>query len=135
MPIKFILVANKQGQVRLSKYFTSELNVAQRIAVESEAVRKCISRGQNMCCFFNYENFKVVYRRYAALYFVVGVDDNENLLGIREFIHLMVVRFWCFTNLCPGRNSGHLLSFCVRTRYHVQPGQGTRYFRGIGVGW
>lgn len=90
MTIKFILFANKQGQVRLSKYFTRELNVTQRLAVESDAVRKCISRSQNMCSFFNYENFKIVYRRYASLFFVVGVDDSENVLGVREFIHLMV---------------------------------------------
>ena len=34
---------------------------------------------------------KVIYRRYASLFFVVAVDgDDENELGILEFIHSLV---------------------------------------------
>jgi AP-4 complex subunit sigma-1 len=33
---------------------------------------------------------KVVYRRYASLYFLVGVDSTENELAIYEFIHAVV---------------------------------------------
>lgn len=33
----------------------------------------------------------MVYRRYASLFFIVGVDsDNENELAILEFIHALV---------------------------------------------
>eukprot|EP01126_Amoeba_proteus_P060434 TRINITY_DN7992_c0_g1_i2.p1 TRINITY_DN7992_c0_g1~~TRINITY_DN7992_c0_g1_i2.p1 ORF type:complete len:178 (-),score=11.26 TRINITY_DN7992_c0_g1_i2:10-543(-) len=91
MTIKFILFANKQGQVRLSKYFLHhELYPNQRITLESEIVRKCLSRKSNQCSFFNYEDYMIVYRRYASLFFVVGVDDNENVLSVRDFIHFMV---------------------------------------------
>jgi len=35
----------------------------------------------------------VIYRRYASLFFIVGVDsDNENELAILEFIHALVKR-------------------------------------------
>eukprot|EP01126_Amoeba_proteus_P060435 TRINITY_DN7992_c0_g1_i3.p1 TRINITY_DN7992_c0_g1~~TRINITY_DN7992_c0_g1_i3.p1 ORF type:complete len:175 (+),score=7.98 TRINITY_DN7992_c0_g1_i3:221-745(+) len=92
MTIKFILFANKQGQVRLSKYFLHhELYPNQRITLESEIVRKCLSRKSNQCSFFNYEDYMIVYRRYASLFFVVGVDDNENVLSVRDFIHFMVI--------------------------------------------
>jgi len=93
MSIKFVLVANKQGQVRLAKYFSvSNLheNMVERMALEGETVRKCISRHQSQCNFFNYEDYKVVYRRYASLYVVVGMDANENELAIYESIHLFV---------------------------------------------
>ena len=34
---------------------------------------------------------QVIYRRYASLFFIVGVDsDNENELSILEFIHALV---------------------------------------------
>jgi len=33
----------------------------------------------------------VIYRRYASLFFIIGVDgDEENELGILEFIHALV---------------------------------------------
>ena len=35
--------------------------------------------------------YKAIYRRYASLYFVVGIDDDdENELSILEFIHNLV---------------------------------------------
>lgn len=39
-----------------------------------------------------YRKYKVIYRRYASLYFIVGVDQKseENELGILEFIHCLV---------------------------------------------
>jgi AP-4 complex subunit sigma-1 len=33
---------------------------------------------------------KVVFRRYASLYFIVGIDDEENELATSEIIHFMV---------------------------------------------
>jgi AP-4 complex subunit sigma-1 len=35
-------------------------------------------------------NYKLIYRRYASLFFIVGVDQNENELGVLEFIHALV---------------------------------------------
>lgn len=42
------------------------------------------------CHFIEYQLHKVVYRRYASLYFIVGVDNDENELAISEIIHFMV---------------------------------------------
>ena len=36
------------------------------------------------------QSYKVVYRRYASLFFVVGVDADENELAVLEFIHMLV---------------------------------------------
>ncbi len=33
---------------------------------------------------------QVIYRRYASLFFIVGVDEEENEIGILEFIHALV---------------------------------------------
>ncbi|KAF2285184.1 hypothetical protein GH714_038974 [Hevea brasiliensis] len=42
------------------------------------------------CSFVEHRNYKIVYRRYASLFFLVGVDNDENELAILEFIHLLV---------------------------------------------
>ena len=89
--IKFILMVNKQGQTRLATYYEF-LSIEKRTALESEIIRKCLSRTEYQCSFMEYRGYKVVYRRYASLYFIVGVDNNsdENELGILEFIHCLV---------------------------------------------
>lgn len=50
-----------------------------------------------------YENIKIVYRRYAGLYFIFGVDMDErcNELLLMETIHLFVeLMDHFFSNVC-----------------------------------
>ena len=105
---KFILMVNKQGQTRLSTYYEF-LPIVQRVALESEIIRKCLSRTEQQCSFMEYRGYKVVYRRYASLYFIVGVggnnsgidSDQENELGVLEFIHCLVETLdKYFENVC-----------------------------------
>lgn len=67
------------------------------MALESEIIRKCLSRSELQCSFLEYRGYKVIYRRYASLFFIVGTkpdigqqDNNENELGMLEFIHALV---------------------------------------------
>merc|ERR1719334_387078 len=102
MPIKFVLMVNKQGQTRLAQYF-EYLSVKAREALEAEVVRKCLARAENQCSFIEYRQYKVVYRRYASLFFIVGVDNSgkENELAVLEFIHTMVETLdKYFENVC-----------------------------------
>ena len=109
--IQFILMVNKQGQTRLSKYYNS-FSVQERITLEGELIRKCLSRTENQvsdlnifqrtisneiklvlqCSFLEHRQYKVIYRRYASLYFIIGldVDSDINELALLEFIHNMV---------------------------------------------
>nr|XP_015824904.2 AP-4 complex subunit sigma-1 isoform X2 [Nothobranchius furzeri] len=87
--IKFLLMVNQQGQTRLSRYFEPvELN--RRAAQEAAVVRCCLSRNKEQCSFVEYQDFKLVYRQYAALYVVVGVSHTENELSIFELIQNFV---------------------------------------------
>mmetsp|Transcript_7297 Transcript_7297/g.11526 ORF Transcript_7297/g.11526 Transcript_7297/m.11526 type:complete len:159 (-) Transcript_7297:837-1313(-) len=99
--IKFVLMVNKQGQTRLASYY-EWLSVDERGALEAEIIRKCLSRTENQCSFMEYRGYKVVYRRYASLFFIIGVDeDEENELGILEFIHCLVETLdKYFENVC-----------------------------------
>mmetsp|Transcript_10941 Transcript_10941/g.16411 ORF Transcript_10941/g.16411 Transcript_10941/m.16411 type:complete len:166 (-) Transcript_10941:184-681(-) len=101
--ISFILMVNKQGQTRLSSYY-EWISMAERTALESEIIRKCLSRSELQCSFLEYRGFKVIYRRYASLFFIVGCSmqnnklsdavgdstDDVNELGMLEFIHTLV---------------------------------------------
>ncbi|CAJ1415589.1 unnamed protein product [Effrenium voratum] len=96
--IKFILMVNKQGQTRLAQYYDF-LSVRERVTLEGELIRKCLSRSESQCSFVEYRDYRVVYRRYASLYFIVGIDNDEdsNELAILEFIHTLL-RY--FENVC-----------------------------------
>jgi AP-4 complex subunit sigma-1 len=83
-------MVNKQGQTRLANYY-DWLSIDERSTLESEIIRKCLSRTEAQCSFMEYRGMKVIYRRYASLFFIVGVEaDDENELGILEFIHAFV---------------------------------------------
>jgi AP-4 complex subunit sigma-1 len=72
--------------------------MAERTALESEIIRKCLSRSELQCSFLEYRGYKVIYRRYASLFFIVGTkpdvgtgeENQENELGMLEFIHALV---------------------------------------------
>ena len=65
-------------------------------------IRKCLSRTETQCSFYEYRGYKVVYRRYASLFFIVGVEgEDENELSILEFIHALVETLdRYFENVC-----------------------------------
>lgn len=90
MTLRFVLMVNKQGQTRLAQYYERQ-PMDERCALEAEVIRKCLSRTETQCSFFEYRGYKVVYRRYASLFFIVGVEgEDENELSILEFIHALV---------------------------------------------
>ncbi len=76
--IKFILMVNKQGQTRLANYY-DWLSIDERSTLESEIIRKCLSRTEAQCSFMEYRGMKVVYRRYASLFFIVGVEADDEV--------------------------------------------------------
>uniref|UniRef100_A0A8C4T319 AP complex subunit sigma n=1 Tax=Erpetoichthys calabaricus TaxID=27687 RepID=A0A8C4T319_ERPCA len=84
--IKFFLMINKQGQTRLSKYY-EHVDIHKRTTLEADVIRNCLSRSKDECSFVEYKDFMLVYRQYAALVIVIGVDDDENELAVFELIH------------------------------------------------
>lgn len=99
--ISFILMVNKQGQTRLAQYY-NYMTISERATLEGELVRKCLSRTENQCSFLEHHQYKVIYRRYASLYFIVGLEDEDvNELAYLEFIHNLVETLdKYFENVC-----------------------------------
>jgi AP-4 complex subunit sigma-1 len=92
MTVQFVLLVNKQGQTRLAQYATW-VTIPERTALEGEVVRKCLQRKESECNFVEHLQYKLIYRRYASLFFIVGVDNDENELATLEFIQCLVETF------------------------------------------
>jgi AP-4 complex subunit sigma-1 len=99
--ISFILMVNKQGQTRLAQYY-NYMTISERATLEGELVRKCLSRTENQCSFLEHHQYKVIYRRYASLYFIIGLEEEDvNELAYLEFIHNLVETLdKYFENVC-----------------------------------
>merc|ERR1719198_1832732 len=98
--IRFILLQNRQGKTRLSKWYVS-FNISEKFRIESEIHRAVIGRDPRNTNFLEYRSYKIIYRRYAGLYFSFCVDMNDNELSVLELIHLFVeVLDGYFGNVC-----------------------------------
>jgi len=59
----------------------------------------CCAHAQ--CSFVEHREYKVIYRRYASLFFIAGVRGEENELAVLEFMHNAVETFdRYFGNVC-----------------------------------
>ena len=60
-----------------------------------------LPRPSRLCNFIEYQDLRVAYKRYASLYFVVGIDANDNELHALDMIHHYVeVLDRYFGNVC-----------------------------------
>ena len=71
-----------QGKVRLAKWYTT-ISQKDRAKIVREITPMVITRPLKLCNFLDWKDMKLVYKRYASLYFVAGVDAG-----------------WCATALC-----------------------------------
>jgi AP-4 complex subunit sigma-1 len=59
--------------------FPRRYPIHERVALEAEIIRRCLSRTEYQCSFLEYRGLKIIYRRYASLFFVVAVDGDEEV--------------------------------------------------------
>ncbi|KAL9940688.1 hypothetical protein V8E36_000176 [Tilletia maclaganii] len=97
----WIIVQNRQGKSRLSKFW-APYDDDEKVRIRGEVHRLIAPRDQKyQSNFVEYRNHKIVYRRYAGLYFCVCVDANDNELAYLEAIHLFVeILDTFFGNVC-----------------------------------
>lgn len=91
MSIHYLLILNRQGKTRLAKWFDSAYTEKEKHEHISEIHRLISSRDlKHQSNFVEYRNNKLVYRRYAGLYFVVLIDYMDNELTYLESVHFFV---------------------------------------------
>jgi hypothetical protein len=113
--IRFILLQNRAGKTRLAKYYTP-LEADARHALEALVHRTVTGRdprhanvadlllaapGGAGAAAAAAARCRVAYRRYAGLFFVVGLDAADSALAALEAVHLFVeVLDHYFANVC-----------------------------------
>ncbi|CAA0364128.1 unnamed protein product [Arabidopsis thaliana] len=86
MMIHFVLLVSRQGKVRLTKWY-SPYTQKERSKVIRELSGVILNRGPKLCNFIEWRGYKVVYKRYASLYFCMCIDEADNELEVLEIIH------------------------------------------------
>uniref|UniRef100_A0A7I4ER34 AP-2 complex subunit sigma n=2 Tax=Physcomitrium patens TaxID=3218 RepID=A0A7I4ER34_PHYPA len=98
--IRFILLQNRQGKTRLAKYYIP-LEDSEKHKLEYEVHRLVVNRDPKFTNFVEFRTHKVIYRRYAGLFFSLCVDITDNELAYLESIHLFVeILDHFFSNVC-----------------------------------
>ncbi|KAI5379979.1 hypothetical protein J4E82_001051 [Alternaria postmessia] len=102
MVLSFILIQNRQGKTRLAKWY-APYSDEEKIKLKGEVHRLIAPRDQkHQSNFVEFRNMsKIIYRRYAGLFFCACVDTNDNELAYLEAIHFFVeVLDAFFGNVC-----------------------------------
>ena len=86
---QYIFLFSRQGKVRLQHWYNS-FTGREKKKIMRELLTIILARKPKMCSFLEYKDTKVVYKRYASLYFVVGIEEGDNELITIEIIHRYV---------------------------------------------
>lgn len=87
--IQFVFLFSRQGKLRLQKYYTSQPEVNNK-KMSRELIPKILARRPKMSSFVEWRDLKIVYKRYASLYFCCAIEENDNELLALEIIHRYV---------------------------------------------
>uniref|UniRef100_A0A3P9GY46 AP complex subunit sigma n=1 Tax=Oryzias latipes TaxID=8090 RepID=A0A3P9GY46_ORYLA len=88
-PIHFLLLFSRQGKLRLQKWFTP-LSELEKKKVIRDMTLMVLARPPRTSNFLQWRDLKIVYKRYASLYFCTGLEEKDNELLALEMIHRYV---------------------------------------------
>jgi AP-1 complex subunit sigma 1/2 len=95
-----VLLISRQGKVRLTKWY-KPYDQRQRARIAKDVTNMVLERRRKLCNFLEWQGGKVVYKRYASLYFCGFIDNEDNELIALEIIHHFVeVLDRYFGNVC-----------------------------------
>ena len=99
--IHSLFLINRQGKIRLTKWYSQNLNMQDRQKYIKEINNIVLTRGPKACNFLEWNDYKIVYKRYASLYFITIVDKEDNELLVLEIIQYFVeILDKYFNNVC-----------------------------------
>ena len=87
--------------MRLTKWYTNLLSSKEKQKFIKEINALVLTRSATQCNFLDYNEYKIIFKRYASLYFICVVDKDDNELYIMEVIHHYVeILDQYFGNVC-----------------------------------
>ena len=96
----FALLFSKQGKIRLSKYY-EPYSQTSRLKLQRDVMNLILPRPTRLCNVVDYKTYKLVYKRYASLYFVFAVDVEDNaLITLEKIQHFVEILDAYFGNVC-----------------------------------
>ena len=87
--LRFLLIQNRMGKTRVAKWYI-QLTEEEKQELIAEAHAVVSVRGSRQTNFVEFRTFKIVYKRYQGLYFIMCVDVNDNNMAYLEAIHNFV---------------------------------------------
>uniref|UniRef100_A0A8C6P5J3 AP-1 complex subunit sigma-2 n=1 Tax=Nothobranchius furzeri TaxID=105023 RepID=A0A8C6P5J3_NOTFU len=87
--MQFMLLFSRQGKLRLQKWYVP-LSDKEKKKITRELVQTVLARKPKMCSFLEWRDLKIVYKRYASLYFCCATEGQDNELITLEIIHRYV---------------------------------------------
>ncbi|KAJ6627179.1 AP complex, mu/sigma subunit [Mycena sp. CBHHK59/15] len=87
--IKYMLLFSRQGKLRLAKWFTT-MPAKPKARIIQDLTQLVLARRPRMCNVLEYKDTRVIYKRYASLFFVCGIEEADNELMTLEVIHRYV---------------------------------------------
>ncbi|KAI5712627.1 hypothetical protein M8J75_009975 [Diaphorina citri] len=87
--MQFMLLFSRQGKLRLQKWYVAHPDKLKK-KITRELITTILARKPKMCSFLEWKDVKIVYKRYASLYFCCAIEQNDNELLTLEIIHRYV---------------------------------------------
>ena len=87
--IRCLMLINRRGLIRLVKWFDMA-HIPDKDKYMREVAITVIGRSSKLCNFMEWGEYKIIYKRYASLYFITLCDKDENELKTLEIIHHFV---------------------------------------------
>lgn len=87
--IRYFFLVSRQGKCRLCKFYDGT-PVADRHRVLQQVTAIVTQRNLSAAQVVEKSDHKIVYRRYASLYFIMGIEPEANELMCLELIHHLV---------------------------------------------
>ena len=89
-PMDFLCLLSRQGKVRLVQWY-SMVEQREKQKIIPDVISLVLNRKPKLANIIEYKEYKIVFKKYASLYFVVGTSDPEcNELLLMEEIHRFV---------------------------------------------
>ncbi|XP_050926017.1 AP-1 complex subunit sigma-3 isoform X2 [Lates calcarifer] len=87
--MRFLLLFSRQGKLRLQKWFTP-MSDREKKKIIRDMTTMVLARQPRSCNFLHWKDLKIIYKRYASLYFCLAIESQENELLALEVIHRYV---------------------------------------------
>ena len=84
-----LILFSRHGKIRLTKYF---INVPEkeRNKLNYEVVQIALNRNTSYANIFHHRGVTYCYKRYASLFFLIGISEDENEMIALMFLHRIV---------------------------------------------